>query len=705
LFVLLAVLVSIAVAGSLGGPLGPRDALAIVVQRLVYAGWAPAVYVLAAFGLGRIGRPLWRDRAGALALQAAVGLGLMLTFSHSLLCFYGTGGLARAFSFPVFALGVMLAFDQARAAFKRRRSSQSSADEGIAGPLEEVVVLLVIASGVGILFAAACSPPGWLWDTEFGGYDALEYHLQLPQEWLARGRIEPLTHNVYSFLPGYVEAAYTHVALLMGLPASPGADGRMGLLAGDGMGAISCQILHALITIIAAWVCGACARVAAERCELEVRACAWSGRIVGLLVLVTPWTIVTGSLAYNEMALLALSAGAMLAALCGNLSVGVRGAICGFLVGAACGAKPTAIVFTGVPVGLVLAQQAMRVGRGAVLKAVLSGAIVGSLSLLPWLVRNWMASHNPVFPVLAHTFSSAHWSWEQVERYGRVHSFSGTLLERLRLMVMPDPNDPAGARHRGFLHPQWGVFFIITSLALADVLFWLRKRPVVWMLAIGFIAQVGLWLFATHLQSRFLVPLVVTGGCIVGLAAASAITRYRAQRFRLGARVALVLVVAAQAGWLWHLFASQRGGKPMAFLDFVPAGFAGQIPDGTTEDTKREMMESNPRAYLATTPERVWLLGDSKAFYYPPGTRYSTTYDSSPVIEWIATRGPIPSELLGASILVDLNELSRLERSGLLDPRLTMVKIREWMDRHTRVIKQWPQLGIVLVKPMEQPDQ
>ena len=56
----------------------------------------------------------------------------------------------------------------------------------------------VASPAIAVLLAAACSAPGWLWGTEFGGFDALSYHLQLPKEWLAAGHVAPLEHNVYS---------------------------------------------------------------------------------------------------------------------------------------------------------------------------------------------------------------------------------------------------------------------------------------------------------------------------------------------------------------------------------------------------------------------------------------------------------------------------------------------------------------------------
>ncbi|MEZ6319149.1 MAG: hypothetical protein R3B49_10435 [Phycisphaerales bacterium] len=70
----------------------------------------------------------------------------------------------------------------------------------------------IVAVPIGVLVVACASPAGWLWDSEFGGFDALAYHLELPQEWMQRaGRVWPVDHNVYSYLPSYVEAAYVQV--------------------------------------------------------------------------------------------------------------------------------------------------------------------------------------------------------------------------------------------------------------------------------------------------------------------------------------------------------------------------------------------------------------------------------------------------------------------------------------------------------------
>ena len=79
------------------------------------------------------------------------------------------------------------------------------------------------------------------------------------------------------------------------------------------------------------------------------------GAAAGALALVTPWTIVTGSLAYNEMAMVSLLAGAMLASWDPSLTTTRRGVVVGLLLGAAASVKPTAFVLGFPAVALMLA--------------------------------------------------------------------------------------------------------------------------------------------------------------------------------------------------------------------------------------------------------------------------------------------------------------------------------------------------------------
>ena len=67
-----------------------------------------------------------------------------------------------------------------------------------------------------MLIVACTIPPGLTWAVEAWGYDVLSYHLELPREWLAIGRMTGLEHNVYSYLPSLAEAGYMLIGAMRG---------------------------------------------------------------------------------------------------------------------------------------------------------------------------------------------------------------------------------------------------------------------------------------------------------------------------------------------------------------------------------------------------------------------------------------------------------------------------------------------------------
>ena len=175
-----------------------------VLERALLFSWPAFVYLVAALGLGTaVVRALReRDESSTLVIQheslsVVMGVGISLQLAITL-----AGGWAGAIgtvlgAWALVVPGLALLALQRAWVWKRLRTHWVLADvDGeryrLMGPL--VVGWLV---AIGVIFAAAASMPGVLWKSEFGGYDALSYHLQLPQEWLANGGVETVSHNVY----------------------------------------------------------------------------------------------------------------------------------------------------------------------------------------------------------------------------------------------------------------------------------------------------------------------------------------------------------------------------------------------------------------------------------------------------------------------------------------------------------------------------
>lgn len=645
---------------AIGGPLGPAQAWATVIDRALFAGWPGLLYIASSIGLGRLALPCFRGAREELAIQAAVGLSLQLSLGHAI---NGLGGFFPGLAWNVVALapcaaGLVLLAPTVRAIGKRERS--------VTGMAAGAVCALPLA----IMVVAASQAPGVLWASEFGGFDVLSYHLQLPREWLDLGRLTPVKHNVYSYLPSYFESAFLTLQLWTFAPRT-GADGVTGMLADDGWRALACQMLHVWFGGAAAWIVAACARELVSRRD---NADARGAVIAGATFLVVPWVVVVGSMAYNELAMAALLAGALLVACDRGVSGLARGAIVGWLVGVACGVKPTALIFGAPAAGLALLWFAPAKTR---MQATAWAIVAGGAALAPWMLRNWISCGNPVFPYIHGVFGDAHWVPEQYERFARAHHFDGSWGDRLGLLVFLDPADPAGPRHRGMLHPQWSVFFPLVGLSAIFGLLLRRTHTTMVFLLLALLVQVAAWLTLTHLQSRFLLPLAVTGTLMVGVAACGA----ERAGVRTLVQTALLLAIGFIGVRSLDTFWSERGGQPNQQLGFPPGAFV------------QRGLRGGERPPLKPG-ERLYLLGDSTPFYIPGPLIYHTTWDESPLatafqsgrvkdgVDPVAVSASLAGRGIEA-VMVNPGELARLIDSRWYEPSLTLQDIAAWIRNGT----------------------
>lgn len=686
-----------ATLGSIGGPQGPVGALVAVLASAVFEGsWALA-YLLSALGLGdaalrlveRLGGGRARERA---AIAGALGFGLLLTLSHALGwagAFGGGAGRATAVLTlaPGWAWGAWRLWAWWVAA--RARGGGALIRTPSAWWLAGVPAAVVLA-------VASCNPPGWLWSSEFGGYDALSYHLRLPQEWIALGALRPLEHCVYSYLPGYMEAAFYHLGVAMGAAPPSGSEPLWGLLSDGGRRLLATQWLHAGAALLAAWVIARMSARALAHCGLRGAGARTTAALAGVATLATPWSVVTGSLAYNEMAMVALGAAGMLAAMEQGLRPWARGALVGGLVGLACGAKPTAILFFTPVAGLLLIDGVRRAGGRAMATALATGALAGLLTLAPWMARNAASGGNPVFPAATGIFGSAHWDEGQVERWRSGHAFEGDVVDRLALISAADARDPAGARHRGMAHPQWGALWAAGLLGGALAIARPPTRRLALVLSAGLAAQVLAWLALTHIQSRFLMPCLPTLAALIALGAGGARTgsTLRTQWLPLGCALVQTLFLVV-------IFAGEGAGRGGAnrWLALGPGVYTG-------EAVRPEDRWQIPAAWLnfgegtrRGAGERTLVVGEAAVLYFAAPIDWTTTWDRSrlgalarsfPVSDtgasaFDAWRAALRAEGIG-TVLVNWSELERLSSTGWHDPLITPEVVAAFLAQEARAL-------------------
>ena len=500
--------------------------MVLLTDALPVIGW-----FVAAWGFGSlISRAMDAGTPAKENARMSLGLGIaaMLWLDHAL----GAAGLLQAGggvgAWALLAVGWALALLALRRCLASQRESNARGDWSIA-------MLLATVPALALLLVAATSAPGWLWRSEAHGYDVLEYHLQLPREWLALGSLTPLKHNVYSYAPSYVEAAYYHLAILLDPLATRPADGAI-------QAATACQLLHAALMIWAA----------SEIVLLVLRGVSrWIGLAAGAIAVSVPWVIVTGSMAYNEAVLIGMLA------LCWRLidmrQTSMRSlALLGFLAGVACGAKLTALGGIALPIAVLLL---MTTPPAQWPRSSLAGAVGGAIALGPYLIRNFAAldGANPFFPLFMNALGHAHWTAEQAQRWNEAHAADEPWLDRF-----------AALWTMGFAQAQWAGLWIMALLAAP--LAWMSRphRPLAFEALIILALQLGFWLAMTHLQSRFLLPCLPSLIVLIALAIQSMAAR--AQRAAIAVAIAIPILMGC---WSVHLYQRERGGHPATYIDGV----------------------------------------------------------------------------------------------------------------------------------------
>lgn len=657
----------------------------------VFSGWTPLAYLIAAVGWGAIARPWTRSLADAPriapALDAGIGLAATLTATHAL----GALGLLNPITAWIWTgTGLILL---ARTALPATRAGRHAPALALPTDRAELAAIAAACIGVAVLLVAAASPPGALWDSEFGAYDALSYHLQLPAEWLDAGRITPLGHNIYSYLPGYMEAAVVHLAHLAG-ETGTGPDG-LSPLTGDLAGAP--HFLALGTTLIGAWITGVFATTLARRIAPDT-AHADSARIAGIaagsLVLLTPWVQVVGSIAYNEPGVIALGAAGLLGATAPGLTPARRGVLVAVLIGVGAGCKPTAVLFLAPACAIAMAMSAP-VRTWPVMFAL--GAGVGLLTLAPWLARNAAFGANPIFPHATDLFGTAHWTADQAARYAGAHRFTGGPFGRIAMLVAPDPAtspaDPGVVRWRGLTNPQWALTPWLGLIGCAIALPSARARPAGLALLAGIAGALLAWAGFTHLQSRFLIPVVplFAAGFGLGLAVLPRVTR-----------TPLVIATLTIAGaWSMANFARQRADQPNGLLVLGPGVFTGRLPiEGLGDEVAwAGVNETVPPA------QPVLLVGDATPFYLERPVVYATTWDTHPLAEAVRQAPGDPqawtATLRAAGLqwaLISYAEIDRLSASGWADPALTTDTVGEWAASLGQPVRVWPAQGRALYR-------
>jgi 4-amino-4-deoxy-L-arabinose transferase-like glycosyltransferase len=380
---------------------------------------------------------------------------------------------------------------------------------------------LIVAAGVILLFDAflASAPPT--------SGDAIAYHLTAPKLWLDAGKFFPIWWEQSAFQPLSVEM---HFALAEAL-----GDGRAAIVVGAGLGAFSAACVYGL----ARQLYGAVAAAVAALVWVAQGMFLWetTGGFVELAL--------GGFLALAGMHLVALRRSGRLA----------DAAFAGFAAGLACATKFHGSLF--VPVVVFLAV--VLAGGTRRHRAIAGGVALAVAAIaLPWYLRNWIVTGNPVYP-LASTFIGGKYI-DAGTREDFRQSFAGYGVSGIwKLPFFPlEFVLHHNQYERGYSFSP--ALFVLPVVAV--VLGRLRER----LIGLGLLAYVVLWWTAMHQITRYLLIVLVFAAVLSGFAVVALWQRGTGPRLALGGLAALTIapLVAISGLFAWQVAPGALGTESKA---------------------------------------------------------------------------------------------------------------------------------------------
>ncbi len=509
---------------------------------------------------------------------------------------------------------------------------------------------LLLALPVGMMVVGSSVFPGVLWRDEPHGYDVLSYHLMVPREWFEAGRIEALRHNVFSFFPMNVEMQHLWAMQVRG-----------GAWAGMYAGQMQVALLMMLVLM-----------------SVYATARAWGAcRLVGMMASVgvgfTPWTVMLGSVAYNEAGgtLLAMTsiawAGVARRAMVEDRTNQGRMAIlmAGVFAGLAAGCKLTFLPMLAIALPVLLWR---RGGLGVQIRWV-RGTIIcglmGMIALSPWLIRTavWSGG-NPVFPLAMGLLGQGHFDDGQVERFEIAHR-AATDVADLESKLRRTWDDV-------FVGWRFGVtvMVMLAGVLMCVAMIVLRRERMQSMagngirLFVGMLCMLVIWIGFTHLQGRFLSHLVPMAWVVLACGVMSLRASVHVSGGLMSAMALISIVMLFVRGELVDRLSRE---EPLLFGLRDVRGWTEMVllPEGSAD----EVMKSDAR---------VVLVGDGAPFMWDvpmQRLRYCTVFDvPSDGATWIEASlgGSMERESVGQGIvIVSASEIARLTRTYRnLPPRI-----------------------------------
>lgn len=447
------------------------------------------------------------------------------------------------------------------------------------GPLE-------FAAAAALLLAVLLNLAGALSPEIF--YDSLVYHLAVPNYYVIKHGFAPMLHNFYSDMPFTHGMIYAAALLLKGEALAKFVNYAAGLLAAG-----------AVIAMGARW--------------LSLRAGLWAA-----LFSYTVAHAMFASWAAGTEALLTLFSVLSLYAMLRREEGRRWLLLSAVFAGLAMGVKYTGL-FTAAGVMAVYAWGERR-GPAEALKGLALFALVSAAFVLPWLVKNWLYTGNPVFPFLGGLFGTGPLSDPQKLKDFASHASQlgpFKLGERLLIPWKASMGLVGNSEYFGplFILLLPGAFLLGAPGAPAGALW------------IFFLAAFGGW-SVTSSMVRFLMPAYPAAGLL--MAAYLFSPGHKALKMLL--KAAALAVCLTGVYWSAVVFYQQERWKPLtgaAAKDDYLSRTQPMYPYSAYAAIKFVNEKLGPEA-------KVLFLGDERSFYMKKDFLVSSVYDRCAAVEYAA---------------------------------------------------------------------
>ncbi len=470
------------------------------------------------------------------------------------------------------------------------------------------MVVLVIVAGA-LCLASACAPPF--------EYDELEYHLGVPSEYLKAGQIVGLPHNFYSNLPQLTEMLYLLAMVARSDVAAKLLHWSFGLLSALAVFAVAGRFWtrRVAVTAVALFYCVPFVQDLSQTARIDLATTFFA-------------TLAFGALLDERF----LWLGAMMA-------------------GCAVATKWTAVAVVLLPAaaGVLFSRRS--------LKPVSVFCLLASAFVLPWLIKNWLLTGNPIFPLLER---GPLWSDAQAAMFAAKHGprFDGDgLLDFVR-----------GAWRYSFIEPG-GVPVLLMTAPLLLLVRGKEKnlQRVLWLFCGAYIG----WYLLTFRPWRFLFPAFPLAA-MMGACALEIVGQW--------ARIAAVAVVLTGMSWM-GLNAVVDAGDPQrlpAQVSFVQQALGNGSRDEFVAQIGHGMFE--PILWMnhnLPATARVLYIGEARTHYARHPVVWATAFDQHPLLRGM-------DDVTHVYINNSEWERLRLNYDYLLD--LDTAAFRHFMEQHARPI-------------------